>query len=203
MKITDLVAIVAILIGVFCLALWIFSVFVRAVGIFIKHWRFRGAFRQAILHSQPSWTQVCAIADDYGFSKSVAYGTAKQFLVEISVGGDKKGGLNKHRQLIEGYVQSFEYDEPFDGISDDTRLTLEQLRKNLGTNAAILIPLANHLRELTAINDVSNRRQRFYTLGGFVVGVLGLVYGVVVSVYPLESAGHDAAAPPLGHSENR
>ena len=204
MKATEWVAVVAIVVGAGSLAYWIFIVIIDALGTAINQWRFRRAFRKAILHSQPSWTQVCDIALDYGMSKHVAYGAAREFLREILVGSDEKRELDTHSQLIESYVQAFKDDEPFDGIHDDTRLTLEKLRKDLGPNAGVLMPLANHLRELTRINDVSNRRQRFYTFGGFVVGVLGLVYGVLVSVYPLgQSVGGNPAATPPGQAESK
>lgn len=186
------------------LAYWIFTLIIDASGVAINQWRFRRAFRKAILHSQPTWTQVCEIAVNYGMGKHVAYGATREFLQEILVGSDAKRELDKHRSLIEGYVQAFKDDEPFDGIRDDTRLTLEKLRKDLGPNAGILLPLANHLRELTGLNDVSNGRQRFYTFGGFVVGVLGFIYGVLVSVYPLgQSVESNCAESPPSHAESK
>lgn len=33
-------------------------------------------------------------------------------------------------------------------------------------------------------NSAVNKRQRFYTFAGFLVGVLGFGYGVYISVYP-------------------
>jgi len=45
--------------------------------------------------------------------------------------------------------------------------------------------LTNHFKELLQIHDAINRRQRAYTVGGFVIGVVGLAFGIYAWYYPV------------------
>ncbi|CAD0264205.1 hypothetical protein DENIT_20092 [Pseudomonas veronii] len=164
--------------------MWLVDSFAEALAVALRERRFRKDLKAAIKNSQPSWKEVCDIAELCGVGKQTAYLVVRTLLRDLIVGHEDGNWLKAHRTLLEGFVAEYKKEEPFEGLPSETRLSLERIRESLGTNADALHPLTGHFKELLKIHETVNRRQRFYTTGGFLVGLIGLMFGVYVSFYP-------------------
>lgn len=147
--------------------------------------RFRTDLMGALDESQPVWAEVCDIAELCNITKQDAFQEVKKLLRNVIVGREGKDRLKPHRGLLEAYMVEYRAEEPFEGLPGNTRLSLERLRRELGGNSDVLHPLTNHFKELLQIHDAINRRQRAYTVGGFVIGVVGLAFGIYAWYYPV------------------
>ncbi|WP_095050075.1 hypothetical protein [Pseudomonas sp. Irchel s3h9] len=135
----------------------------------------------AIKISQPSWPQILQIAASRQVRNERIYWILQRLLREILTGRNTE--LAAHRDLVESYIQQMKETEPFEGMPKEIRIHLERLREQLTTPAQSMEPLANQIRELLSVNDKEKRQQKYYTTGGFFVGILGLAF----AVYPLVS----------------
>ncbi|WP_162556258.1 hypothetical protein [Pseudomonas sp. 31-12] len=163
---------------------WVVNTVGDAIDLTIRERRFHKDLLKAIKHSQPSWQGVCAIAAIHGIPKKNAIRIVRVLRNEVVVGRDNGSALKLHSKLLDEYIADYEAEEPFEGLPSNTRSSLERLRKDLGSSTDALHSVTDHFRELLEFHNTKNRRQRFYTFGGFLVGVAGFVYGVFISVYP-------------------
>lgn len=147
----------------------------------INEWRFYKTFRAAILHSQPSWKEVCSIAEVKGVPKETAFRLARQLHTSVLAGKDKGGDLQPYRALLEQYMADFREEEPFEGFKPRARLALERIKKDLGGSTEALNSVMEHLSELMTFQEGVNKRQRYYTFFGFVVGVISFGYAIYVT----------------------
>lgn len=166
-------------------AIWLANVLVQLGFLVYIHRRFKKFLKGSITHNQPKWDQVCEVAESFGVTKQRAIMIVTFVLSDVLAGTVIDDESKSKRTLLESYITAYRLSEPFEGLPNETRLYLDRLRKELGTNTEALHPLTSHIRELLKGRDATNRRQRFYTSGGFLVGVLGLVYAMG-SVSPLD-----------------
>lgn len=98
--------------------------------------------------------------------------------------------------LLESYLEEHQKQLPFEGLPRETRFMMDRLGKLLGTDVAELYPVASHVRELIKIkiNEPINRRQRFYTLGGFLLGIAGIAFGTFTFLFPPSTAPEAAVS---------
>jgi len=146
----------------------------------------------AIKISQPSWPQILQIAASRQVRNERIYWILQRLLREILTGRNTE--LASHRDLVESYIKQMKETEPFEGMPKEIRIHLERLREQLTTPAQSMEPLADQIRELLSVNDKEKRQQKYYTTGGFFVGILGLAF----AVYPLVSL--NSPLPPAATS---
>ncbi|WP_144940738.1 hypothetical protein [Pseudomonas alabamensis] len=145
--------------------------------------RMKVELRGAIIHNQPSWKEICQVAKYAMLKKTDLYAIIRGYMREIIT--QKNSSLVKHKALIQGYITSYESTEPFEGLKAvQVRLYLERLsRENADTDT--LHALAGEIAGMEQFTELTNRKQRFYTFGGFVIGIIG----VLLAVYPMVKVG--------------
>lgn len=174
--------VIGVLISLFLVSvaglIWLLIVVVEESERHFAAKRFRKALRKAVIHSQPTWLQVCDIAEVENVPKRRAYQITMEFVRDVHTGDDEE--LKPNRALLESYMAEYLQMEPFEGLPSATHLSLERLRKELGPNTEALNPLIVHLKELLKFHDKKNARQRFYTFAGFLSGVFGILLAISV-----------------------
>lgn len=144
---------------------------------------FKKKLTTALQNGNPSWTHVCTMADTYHIGEHrmifaiktiIRDGLTNTFL-----------GLNTDKiKVLEGYLEEHKKQLPYEGLPTETRFMMDKVGKLLGSHESELHPLAAHIRELLKGNEPVQARQRFYTLGGFVIGVLGIAFTAYGFMYP-------------------
>ena len=143
--------------------------------------RFRKKFKQDLYKSlsnknPPNWDQVKIIAETNFLQKKDISRVIKQLIKEFF---SEENTLTKEVvPLLEGYLNKYSQEEPFEGIPDDIRIQFDRLKKNSGIQILQLEPLTNHIRELLKINSIENKRQKIFSIISFLVGIGGLTIGV-------------------------
>lgn len=138
--------------------------------------RFQADLTLAFINNRAvlTWGHIVQMAETRGITQHQIHRTLKILLREILAG--RNLSLVKERETIERYISKIKEAEPFEGLPDEVRIHLERLRDGLGENAQKLEPLTVQIRELVAINAKDRRLQRYYSVGGFVIGVVGLLF---------------------------
>jgi len=162
---------------------------------FIEHklrQRFLRDLRGAVEFSQPSWERLVEIAQSRGLTQRSAYVVVRNLLRDILVGAEPK--YASYRQLLEDYAAKYKLAEPFEGLPSETRVHLERLQESLGTNTLALEPLVSQIKELFSVYEKDKRRQRFYTVWGFFIGVIGLLFAGYTYFFPYTAQQDTKAA---------
>ncbi|MHB1013925.1 MAG: hypothetical protein ACYC2W_01425 [Desulfurivibrionaceae bacterium] len=95
---------------------------------------------------------------------------------EILTGENKQ--LLAHKDLIRSYIEKHKEEEPFEGIPNDIRIHLERLREKINGQKELLDPLTNQIKDLLTINEKEKKHQKYYTIGGFFIGLLGFCFAI-------------------------
>ena len=66
-------------------------------------------------------------------------------------------------------------------MPNEVRIHMEKLKEKLETNDKSLEPLTHKIKELLEFNNSKNKRQRFYTFAGFIIGFFGFTYAIYLS----------------------
>jgi hypothetical protein len=141
----------------------------------------------------PTWDQVVDFAKLRGVSQGDTHFVVRTLVRDILTGKD--ANLKEKLQLLEGYSSSHRASEPFEGMPNEIRIHLERL-KELGTSAEqILEPLTSQIRDLLAIKSKEYSRQKLYTVGGLVVGVVGLVFAGYTYIFPPATGSASSPEP--------
>lgn len=167
--------------------------------IFAMKWRkqFEEDLRLAIKHSQPSWEHLSDIASTRNVKNAEIYWVLQKLLREILTG--READLASHQKVVERYLAKLKEIEPFEGIPTEIRIHLERVKEHLSTDTLLLQPLTNQIRELLSVNEKDRRQQKYYTIGGFFVGFLGLVFAAFAYFYPYTNG---ASAIPEAHENS-
>lgn len=176
---------VVLIIGGF--SLLIFGFF-WIVGSLIEEWVQTGILRKfekeleaAIIHSQPTWKELKLIADTNSVSFSKIQPVLERVMRNALTGKIER--LLNHKALIQSYIDESNEEEPFDNMPSEIRIHLERINDQLENGKTLLEPLTNQIRELLAINARERRVQRFYTIGGFFIGLLGFFFAIFTDYY--------------------
>lgn len=136
-------------------------------------------FKDTVKHSQPSWEDVKEIASTRGLTQSKIQFTIRKYNREIMAGREEN--LSEHKELIKSYISQYRKDEPFEGLPNEVRIHLERLRDQINGNEHLLEPLTTQIKDLLTINQKEKRQQKYYTVGGFFVGLAGLAFALYTS----------------------
>lgn len=136
----------------------------------------------AIEATQPTFDQVIQIARTRKVSNPSVQLIFQRLLRELLTGRDPS--LLKHRVLLESYIARMDEAEPFEGMPSDIRIHLERIRDGAPQARPFLEPLTAQIKELLSIYEKQKKQQRYYTTGGFFVGVVGLFFAALAYFYP-------------------
>jgi hypothetical protein len=142
--------------------------------------------RLAIKHSQPSWEHVSDIASTRNIKNTDVYWILQKFLREILTG--RESDLASHQKIVEGYLTKIKEIEPFEGIPTEIRIHLERIKEQLSNDTMLMQPLTGQIRELLSVNEKEARQQKYYTVGGFFVGFVGLIFAAFAYFYPYSNS---------------
>lgn len=148
----------------------------------------------AVKHGQPTWDQLVDIASTRGMTSAEVFQVLQRTLRDVITGRDEE--LGQHQALLEQYISRFRDLEPFEGIPNEIRLHLERINEQLPDGIQFLQPLNHKIRELLALNERDRRQQRYYTIGGFVVGALGLAFAAFAYFYPYTMGARENQVAP-------
>jgi hypothetical protein len=141
---------------------------------------FSNDFKDTVKYSQPSWEDVKEIASTRGLTQSKIQFTIRKYNREIMAG--REDDLSEHKDLIKSYITQYRKDEPFEGLPNEVRIHLERLRDQINGNDHLLEPLTTQIKDLLTINQKEKRQQKYYTIGGFFVGLAGLAFALYTSL---------------------
>jgi hypothetical protein len=148
----------------------------------LKH--FKSDFENAVVHNQPDWEGMRRIAQTRNLKAHQIYWTLEDYARDIKTG--QNDNLSDHLDLIESYISSYKHDEPFQSLPSDMRLHLVRVRDKLG-GTELLDPLTNQIKDLLAIHSKENKKSKFYTVAGFVTGLIGIALAIFFYFVPLNS----------------
>ena len=162
---------------------------------FSNKWRklFEEDLALAVKNSKPTWEQILLIAASRNVKHAQVHWVLQRLLRELLTG--RNSDLAAHRSEIEAYIAKMKEAEPFEGIPDEIRIHLERLREHLSAQTGLLEPLTSQIRDLLALNEKEQRHQRYYTVGGFFLGIVGFTFAAYAYFVPY-SASPPLAAPP-------
>ncbi|MBJ6958419.1 hypothetical protein JG654_19075, partial [Vibrio cholerae] len=102
--------------------------------------------------------------------------TIRRTVRDVLTGQEEE--LKPHLELLNSYTKEYKEVEPFENLPSDIRLPLERIREQL-EDQALLEPLTSHIKQLVELHSKENKRQKFYTAGGFFIGLLGILLAVI------------------------
>lgn len=156
---------------------------------------------QAVKHSQPTWEELVDIASSRGVEQAVVYWMIRDLLREILTG--RSSDLEPHRKELEAYLAKYRELEPFEGLPNEIRIHLERIKEQLQGKPQLLEPLTAQIRELVRVNERERRQQKYYTVGGFIVGFVGLLLAAYSYFFPFSSPpAPRGEASPQGPTES-
>lgn len=187
----------ALLIGGILFVLWQGSSI--ADEIIRLKWRkvFSEDLALALMHRGKNLTlqHVQQIAETRGVTQHDIQRTLKILLREVLA--ERNISLQEHQGLIESFIKQMKEREPFDGLPNEVRIHLERLREEMLPNPEKLEPLTVQIRELVALKGREHRNQKYYTVGGFAVGILGLAFATYAYWFPPENLQLEKPTPEI------
>lgn len=180
-----------ILFGLGC-ALWIFNDLLNEYFNFIRRKVFKKDFEDCLKHSQPTWDDVKEIASISAVTHQSILKVLQHLHVQVLAG--RNAELEQHKNLLQSYINSYKIEEPFEGIPNEIRMHLERLRENIGGSEHLLDPLTSQIRELLSVKQKEMRQQKWYTIGGFAIGLAGLIFAIFTYYIQLPAKSIDRAS---------
>ena len=135
---------------------------------------FEKDFVASVQHSQPSWEEMKEIARTNNLTQVTVLGIYHKVMKGILTGKTKE--LEPHKDLIRTYIDKYNEEEPFEGMPSDIRIHMERLREQIQDRAVLLDPLTSQIKDLLSVNERERKHQKYYTMGGFFVGIIGLLF---------------------------
>ena len=154
--------------------------------------QFEDDLRLAIKHSQPTWEQLSDIASTRNVKNAEMFWVLQKLMREILTG--RETVIAPHQAVVDGYLNKIKEIEPFEGIPTEIRIHLERIKEHLSKDSLLLQPLTSQIRELLSVNEKEKHQQKYYTVGGFFVGFLGLIFAAFAYFYPYSNS------PPVAFS---
>ena len=156
--------------------------------------RFLVDLRGALKATQPQWTQVLDIGQSRGVGQRSVFVAVRALLRDVLTGSEPT--LLQHRAVLESYLESYRKAEPFEGLPSETRVHLERLQEVLGSGSLALEPLTIQIREMASVHTRDYVRQRIYTVWGFIIGIVGLLFAGYAYFFPYVPLPASASSQP-------
>ena len=135
-------------------------------------------------HSQPSWDEIKVMARISGISLKSVTPICGRMLKDILT--EKTSDLTQFKDVIVGYRRSHNGAEPFEGLPREGRVQMERIREALGENRQLLEPVTSQIRELLTVDSGDKKIQKQYTVCGFFVALLGILFATYAYFRPRE-----------------
>lgn len=174
------------LIGAFLFTTWVLGTMLDDILDMKRQKQFEEDLRLAIKHSQPSWEHLSNIASTRNIKNTDVYRILQKLLREILTG--RESDLVSHQNVVEGYLAKIKEIEPFEGIPTEIRIHLERIKEQLSNDIMLMQPLTGQIQDLLSVNEKEKRQQKYYTVGGFFVGFVGLIFAAFAYIYPCSNS---------------
>lgn len=165
--------------------IWTTGQFIDLWDILRRRRLFSEDVRSALGISQPTWHQVLDFADLRRLSRT-DIGHVLQVLIRDGLTG-RSSDMQSHVKVLEGYLAEHRALEPFDGMPNEIKMHLERLKEQGAESEKLLKPLTAQIRDLLALKSREYSRQKLYTVGGFLLGLIGLIFAAFTYLYPPEA----------------
>lgn len=196
MRIPDWLVVVtfnAAILGGGAFLLWMGNQIIDIWDTLRRRKQFDADLRASLAESQPSWEKILDFASLRGLSRTQTNLVLRVAVRDALTG--KSPDMKPHLPLLESYLASHRSSEPFEGMPNEIRMHLERLREHGPEAERLLEPLTTQIRDLLALKSREYTRQRLYTVGGFLLGVVGLLFAGFTYLYPPEP-GSISGQPP-------
>lgn len=176
---------IGLLIGGITFSLWQGSSLVDELLKLKQRKLFREDLAISLMHKGKSLTlrHVQQIAETRNVTQIEIQRSLKVLLREVLA--ERNLSLAPHQDWIESLLSEMKDREPFEGLPSEIRIHLERLREEMHTTSHKLEPLTTKIRELVSLKSREYRLQKYYTLGGFVIGVVGLAFAAYAYWFPV------------------
>ena len=94
----------------------------------------------------------------------------------------------KEIEQLQNYLTYIKQIEPFEGVPSEIRIHLERIKDHSPDLTNLLDPLAIQIKELATVRSREMRLQKYYTVGGFFIGLIGIAVAVWMYINPPQSA---------------
>lgn len=167
-------------IGVSAFLAWFLSSVLGEIFEIKEISNFSKDFKDTVKHSNPTWEDIKDIASSRGLTQSKIQYTIRKYHREIMAGREDE--LSPHKELIKSYINQYKNDEPFEGLPNEIRIHLERLRDQINGSNHLLEPLTSQIKDLLTMNEKEQRHQKYYTIGGFFIGLAGFAFALYTSL---------------------
>lgn len=133
-------------------------------------------FRAIVIHSQPSWEELKSLAPTWGLTLPQLQRIIRRLYLEVMAGREKD--LHLHKDLLKGYISEYRREEPFAELPSEISINMDRLRNHASGNDHLLELLTSQIMDILSIKKKGNRILKYYTIGGFFVGLVGLVFSL-------------------------
>lgn len=169
-------------IGGLIFVFWATNSIIDSIFEIKKRAKFSDELGLALQNGKPTWSEVLDFAELGGVSRNQVSYTLRQLNRDIITG--KNTTLAPYKADVEHFLASLRAAEPFEGMPSEIRIHLERLQEKGADVRSLIEPLTSQIRDLLALKSKENRHQKYYTVGGFVIGVVGLLFAGYTYVYP-------------------
>lgn len=137
--------------------------------------RFKQELSDSLQKNSLTWSQVKIIAETNLLPRKEIDCVIKQLIADIL--SEKSNLKNEKIAELEDHLESYNKEEPFDGMPNDIRIHLERLRENSSVEYTQLEPLGNHIKELLKVNLKERKIQKACTYISLLLGAIGSIVG--------------------------
>ena len=172
---TNEYALVTLAITYVLFIIWGLNKVLSAVFIVINTHKFRTNLNKAIKGSSTSWEDIKHLQEDAGISTNDCLWVLNKAKTSLIVNGEQK---EKERSLIESYITALTQEAPYEGIPENIKIHLVTIQEQVnGANPVAL--LVKEMKALIASHKRESLIQKVCTIGGFIVGVVGIVMTLI------------------------
>lgn len=138
--------------------------------------------KKATKHKTLTPQQVTTLAESRHLDTRYTVYSVKKAIGDLLISEDEN---SKEIQHLEIYLNHIKQIEPFEGVPIELRIHLERIKDQSPNLAGLLDPLAIQIKELATVRSREVKLQKYYTAGGFFVGLIGIAIAVWMYINPL------------------
>lgn len=139
--------------------------------------------KKAIKHKDLTPQQISTLAESRNLDTRSTVYSVKKVIGDLLT--TEEDNIREIEQL-QNYLSHIKQIEPFEGVPSELRIHLERIKDHAPEFATLLDPLAIQIKELAAIRSREVKLQKYYTAGGFFVGLIGVAIAIWVYINPLQ-----------------
>lgn len=190
---------IALLVLVVTGALWFIMMVISSALKIRGQWLFKKDLIQALRKGEKSWDRVRKMAETHLVSR-VGMISAIDSLITEGVSGRRKELDENKLATLEGFLKEDKKYTLYAELPVDISSMMMNIGSVLGTNEKELRPLAAELTKFFKKNAPIEMRQKFYTLGGFILGIISIAFSAYAFIYPPAATPVTMVEQPAAHS---